>query len=203
LIVIFSGIILSGLFFLISFFISSKTGSDLFKRYSSALMFTGLVDIENAGENGAYSDSGHLNQSLLVTEYFFNNYQRFWGGGINRRDENYLFIEGQSKGGVHSNIVSMWQYFGIPGVFYFIYLFIYNFIYFIKSFKKRKMDTILQYICFTISLYFIIRFIVGWFSGDFFFMYYRIAFQIFILIIIFRFFSLNIKIKLNKNARFV
>lgn len=174
-----SFVIIGSIFFL--FVTKTKIGQDLYYRYTSALLFTGIVDESNYSE-ASYSDSGHLEQSVSTTKFFLQNSSRFWGGGINRRNEEYLQLEGQSKGGVHSNLASLWQYFGIPGVLYIIILFFF-FIYNVFTLAKYKFrDAFFPNLYLGISEYFIIRIIVGWFSGDFFFMYSQIVLQYVLLL---------------------
>jgi hypothetical protein len=186
-------------FFAGSVFLKTEVGKDIFLRYSSALLFTGYVEIDNSQEP-EYTDSGHFIQSKTVTEFLFKNAHNFWGGGINRRNENYLMIKGQSSGGVHNNIVSLWQYFGVPGLIYFVWLTVFVLFYYFRSLTTKNRINFNRFIILSISNYFIIRFIAGWFSGDFFYMYYQICFQYIILISFFRLFSKpDILIILNHN----
>jgi hypothetical protein len=172
--------------------LKTKLGKDLYLRYTSALVFTGYIE-NNTHVGPEYTDSGHYRQSTKVTDYLVKNLNAFWGGGINRRNEGYLNIEGQSKGGVHNNLVSMWQYFGIPGILYFAFLFLFVIFHFTAIIKNKNKINSNKFLLLSISNYFIIRFIAGWFSGDFFYMYYQICFQ---YIILFSAYKLNLRANL-------
>ena len=124
--------------FLIPVVLNTKKGQDLYWRFSSAIQFTGVVTVPSTGSMAQYSDNGHLRQSLLTTAYLLNHGNLFWGGGLNRRDENYLFIYGQSQGGVHNNFVSMWQYFGIPGEIFLFFLIFYFLKIFISAYNSTE-----------------------------------------------------------------
>lgn len=180
LIVIFLSII-----YLFPIVLNTNYGKDLYLRYFSVFKIIGIT-IENKPSLPEYSDSGHIQQSTSATEFLLKNYNNFWGGGINRRNERYLYIEGQSGGGVHNNIVSMWQYFGIPGVAFLVLIFLLNLYYFFKTILNRQKLNFNSYVTFAVSYYFIIRIIAGWFSGDFFFMYYQICLQYIILLSLFK-----------------
>ncbi len=181
---------ISIIFMTMALLFNTTIGKDIYLRLGSALAFTGYVAIENNSNDPEYSDSGHFEQSKNVSEFLIKNLSDFWGGGINRRNENYLLIEGQSKGGVHNNIASLWQYFGIPGLLYFLWLSIFVISYYIKILSRHKQINFNRFMILAISNYFIIRFIAGWFSGDFFYMYYQICFQ---YIILFSFYKLYYK----------
>lgn len=184
--------------FFVIFILQTQMGSHLFKRMAVVFEFTGMVTIE---ESDVYNDSGHLNQSKTTTMFFMDNIDNFWGGGINRRDENYLTVEGQSGGGVHNNIVSMWQYFGLPGVFFYASLFMF----FINNFYKHALryklkDTKAMFLG-GISLYFIVRFISGWFSGDFFFLYLQKYLQYIFLLMFFTIQTNNFDFTVYENIK--
>lgn len=159
-------------------------------RMLAAVEFTGLF--ESYKQNDYYSDSGHFNQSYLVTQYLLENYSSFWGGGINRRNEDYLYIHGQSEGGVHCNVVSMWQYFGVPGLIFIFFLFFFFVYQFIKNLRRDRGRTFKTFLLTGLSLYFIVRMIAGWFSGDFFFMYSQLYLQYILLLVFFTFKSDNL-----------
>lgn len=173
----------SAVVFILLFMIAGKPFfSDLMFRYQATLKFTGLFDIAERGIYDDYTDSGHIRQSVLVTQYFFQNLTNFWGGGLNRRGENYLYISGQSEGGVHNNIVSLWQFFGIPGVLYLISLSLF-FVYLLaRLIAHRKTIGIEYFLCLTVAVFFLVRFVVGWFSGDYFYLLLQLALQYIFLI---------------------
>jgi len=185
---------------IISFYLLTITnvGQELILRYGSAIEFTGLIYLPDNIRSSEYSDSGHLEQSLKTTQFFLENSDLFWGGGLNRRNENYLQIEGQSYGGVHNNIVAMWQYFGMPGVFYYLFLFIYFLYFFFRTIKDRNKLSLYRYLIMAVSLYFIIRAITGWFSGDFIFLTFQNVFQIVFLVSITKLYNYKADIRLAK-----
>lgn len=172
---------------LVSIFAGKSFVLDLMRRHGSALVFTGLVDIKRTSSSFMdYTDSGHVRQSLVVTKYFLANSRDFWGGGLNRRNENYMFIEGQSSGGVHSSFASIWQFFGLPGVVYYIFLVIIVLRVLYDSLRNNLLGSFENYFCLTLAIYFVARFITGWFAGDYFFMYLQLGLQYVLLFPIFK-----------------
>jgi len=167
------------------FISQTQTGNFLMKRMGVAFHFLGIVEVQ---KGTPFNDSGHLLQSINTTDYLLENIVKFWGGGINRRIENYQTIEGQSQGAVHNNIASYWQYFGLSGVIYYLFLFYFFISQLFKNYSKLNHRNFKYYLQFGISLFVLIRMISGWLTGDFFFLYIQLYF---FYILIFAIFSIN------------
>ena len=132
---------------------------------------------------GEFSDSGHLNQTNTTLMTFFNNIDQFWGGGISRRGEDYMFVEGQSKGGVHNASVAFWQYFGLIGIIYYVGINIGVLIRLFQISKKKLHKTNL--LAFLIGTYLFLRFIAGFYSGDNWFLLPQANTEVFFMLYIF------------------
>jgi hypothetical protein len=131
--------------------------TNYFERYSSIFSyFTG-----QKYSNPLYSDSGHFEESILLSKLFLNNwYKMFWGFGIGQQ----VGIISEATGGFapHNTYVYAWIYFGLFMTFYLLYFTIYFFLKIIKNILLKDKEKF--YSCYITSFSFLIFIILisGW-----------------------------------------
>jgi hypothetical protein len=105
---------------LVSFSILAPDKYDNFvNRYLGAFSYFSNPSMK---DDDIYSDSGHMEQSIITTQVFFDKVgDTFWGGGFGNRP---FFVEGQALdnaknlGGIHNNFVLVWAAWGTHATIY-------------------------------------------------------------------------------------
>ncbi len=141
--------------------ISNPAISDKLNRYLGVFKFSGIMTSKS--DKMEYTDSGHVFQSFYATKTLLNNLTTFWGGGY-KNDK--LFVDYQSVGGIHNNIVYAWSYYGL----YMSIFLIINFIIILlnnllKIYKNKSILNEKIFIVNAIYIYLVVYFIAGWFNG--------------------------------------
>lgn len=153
--------ILLGIVLFVFIFSNNSTVQIYINRYFAAIEFTGLVKVSDKYNSDEFTDSGHLEQSIITSETFFNNLGVFWGSGIRNK---FREVEGQT-GFIHNNIAFVWAVYGMYMVLYFIIIFFICLVFIIKILRDRNRFSFLRYICLIMMIYQIIELIAGWSSG--------------------------------------
>lgn len=153
---------------------------DFIKRYAGAFSYLSKDEVLN--EN--YSDSGHLEQSILTTKIFLaKSGEIFWGAGMGNQP---FFVEGQyasdeDVGGIHNSYVLAWATWGIFASIYLL-LITSMIIYMLIKFYIAKMDNLLLAGSF---IYLSCLLLLGWTNGILFMLHlpYVVTFVITISIV--------------------
>ena len=124
-------------------------------------IFSNYAGMRNA--DFAYSDSGHLAESIITTKYFLANFlYHFWGGGIGGR----RIYTGEFSSKIHNSFVHVWSLYGLHLTIYYLVILVvllrrsWNNFGLILS-EKGKQD----FIVFSMSIYLTVYFLSGWLTG--------------------------------------
>lgn len=148
-----------------SFSIVSKSEiiNEYINRYMGAMSY--FIQFRDVGLISEFSDTGHMIQSIAVTNYVLDNIGRFWGTGLNSEYREY--IPGQSSV-IHNSFVEAWSLFGLYMVIFFMIISIIAF--YKLNILWRSIDKY-QQVHFFIKIYaaaiILVIMISGWFASPY------------------------------------
>jgi len=124
-----------------------------FERILSAFNYIFRIN----SSNFILSDSGHLDESIYGTIFFFNEVnERFWGGGVGGNRINFGLVTEK----IHNSFVNVWS---IYGLHFTIYLVLLVFLLVYEIFRLRNEKKMLMRM--QIKVLIILLIVVGWFAG--------------------------------------
>jgi hypothetical protein len=135
---------------------------NLFARYTGAFSYF----MDSPQKNQDYTDSGHMEQSIVTTKTFISEFtEKFWGAGYGNKA---FFVHGQfseagpkSAGYIHNSFVYAWAQWGLHATVYLLLLMTLLSWILLKIIKIKYND----FVIFSIIVFLFSFILIGWSNG--------------------------------------